>query len=206
METIHYNILDTQRIDILPLLKSFTDRGFYLAGGTALALQIGHRDSIDFDFFTESPIDTTRLFDEVLRIFSGHNVVKVQEEHNTLGIIVDERIKISFMYYPYELLKPYVVTEYLNLASIADIACMKCSAITSRSVEKDYVDMYFILQEISLVEIITLCQVKYPSIDTNLILKSLVYFDDVEHESIIYKENHDTDFETIKQFLRKVVR
>lgn len=202
---MHWNILDDNRKSILPLFSQLGGYGFYLAGGTALALHIGHRDSIDFDFFTEQIIDTEKLFQEVQQVFSDHTVIKIQEEKNTLGIIVDNSIKISFMTYHYSLLKPVIETEYFKMASIADIGCMKCSAITSRGVMKDYIDLYFILQSMSLKELLALCTIKYPSIDTNLIAKSLVYFDDLEQEQVIYKENHGIDFELVKSFLKKEV-
>lgn len=202
---MHWNILDQHRKNILPLFSQVGEYEFYLAGGTALALHIGHRDSIDFDFFTKDPIDTQKLFEKIQEVFSTHNIIKIQEEKNTLGILIDGSIKISFMTYSYSLLKPSLVTEYFSIASIPDIACMKCSAITGRGAMKDYVDLYFILQSMSLKELLALCTLKYPSIDTNLIAKSLIYFDDLEEEQIIYKENHDIRFEEIKNFLKKQV-
>jgi hypothetical protein len=81
---MHLEILDDNRKKILPLLSKIDGR-FYLAGGTALALQIGHRDSIDFDFFTDSDINTEKLFDSVVEIFKDHKVVKTYTEKNTLG-------------------------------------------------------------------------------------------------------------------------
>lgn len=71
MIAMFYNILDQKRLALLPLFKSFKE-GFYLAGGTALALQIGHRDSVDFDFFSEEDIDTKELFERLRKIFAGH--------------------------------------------------------------------------------------------------------------------------------------
>lgn len=74
-----YDILDKKRIKILPLLKSFKNR-FYLAGETALALQIGHRDSVDFDFFSKNDFDTINLFKEIKDVFKECKIVKIQEE------------------------------------------------------------------------------------------------------------------------------
>lgn len=205
---MHWNILDEHRKNILPLLAKLVSDfnvDFYLAGGTGLALQIGHRDSIDFDFFTKNEFDTMSLFEVCLKIFKDFKVQKTQESKNTLSILIDESIKISFMTYSYELLKPLVVSEYFPIASAEDIGCMKLSAITSRSAEKDYVDLYFILQKISLRDLLALCAVKFPSIDTNLVLKSLVYFEDIVPESILYKEGHNTDFVVIQNFLKEKV-
>lgn len=83
---------------------------------------------------------------------------------------------------------------------------MKLSAITSRWVEKDYVDLYFILQTMPLSELLRYCTQKYPTLDKSVILKSLVYFDDVLQEPILFKEGHDVSFETVKAFLRKTVK
>ncbi len=202
---MHWDILDQKRKDILPILGGITVYNFYLAGGTALALQIGHRDSIDFDFFTEVDIDTEKLFDHISELFGLDRIVKVQEEKNTLGIIVDNEIKISFMSYKYKMIKPFVNTDYFKMASILDIACMKCSAISSRSAMKDYVDMYFILKDFTLSDVLKYSKEKLPTLDTNLILKSLVYFDDIEKEEIIYKNQMQISFEEIKSSLRKKV-
>lgn len=195
-----YNILDEERLNILPLLKIFKE-DFYLAGGTALALQLGHRDSVDFDFFSKNNIDTEELFKKLENIFKEYKIRKVQEEKNTLTIIAGENVKISFFTYEYQLLKPLIEEQYLNLASAEDIACMKLSAIVSRSTEKDYIDLYFILQKYSLSSLLELAQEKFPSVDKNLILKSLVYFDDITEEVIIFKNNKNVSFKRVKKFL-----
>ncbi len=82
---------------------------------------------------------------------------------------------------------------------------MKLSAITSRSVEKDYVDLYFILKDIPLDELLLLSERKLPTLDQTLILKALVYFDDVLREPILFKEGHGISFEDIQSFLRTIV-
>ena len=83
-----YNILDKKRLSILPLLNNFK-KDFYLAGGTGLALQLGHRDSIDFDFFSKKDINTTELFLKIKQVFRGHKIKKVQEIKNTLTVFID---------------------------------------------------------------------------------------------------------------------
>jgi Nucleotidyl transferase AbiEii toxin, Type IV TA system len=140
---LHYDILDAKRKEILPLFQTVTDWGYYLAGGTALALILGHRDSIDFDFFIPEPIDTALLYKKCEELFSEHKLLRTQEEPNTLGLLIDNEIRLSFMTYNYPLVTPLTATEYFSLASLTDIGCMKISAITSRNVYKDYVDLYF---------------------------------------------------------------
>ena len=97
-------------------------------------------------------------------------------------------------------------SDYFNIASIIDIGCMKLSAITSRHLEKDYIDLYFILQRISISELLENFIKKYTNIDRTLILKSLVYFDDIVEEPILFKENNNVSLEKIKNFLQKTVK
>ncbi|PIS07966.1 hypothetical protein COT78_00585 [Candidatus Berkelbacteria bacterium CG10_big_fil_rev_8_21_14_0_10_43_13] len=200
----HWEILDQKRLDLLPLFKPFKD-DFYLAGGTALALQIGHRDSIDFDFFSSRSFSTEELFHKVEQVFADHRIVKTQEEKDTLTLVVDENIKLSFFSYPYRLVEPLLDENNFNMASVGEVGAMKLSAITSRSVLKDYVDLYFILHDISLENLFEIATEKFPTINTNTILKSLVYFDDIEIEPILFKSD-EIDLETIKKYLADTVK
>lgn len=200
-----YNILDKKRLNILSLLRSFKDN-FYLAGGTSLALQIGHRDSIDFDFFSEGDIHTEELFERLRKIFEEHKLLKIQEEINTLTVLIDESVNVSFFTYKYKLIDKTISDKNLTYASIADIGCMKLSAITGRASNKDYIDLYFILKLFSLSDLLDKAHGKYPQLDRNLILKSLVYFEDVMQEKIIFKNNNDIAFEEVKKRLKSEVK
>jgi hypothetical protein len=202
---LFYDILDKKRINILPLFKHFK-KDFYLAGGTSLALQIGHRDSIDFDFFTQNSFSTPKLFEKILKIFAEYEIQKIQEEKDTLTVLLDSKIKLSFFAYQYKLIDQLIDADNFYLASINDIGCMKFSAIIGRSTLKDYVDLYFILQEIKLITLLKLAIRKFHNIDENLILKSLVYFDDLEIEPIKFKHNKKISLEKIKTFLNKEVK
>jgi len=200
-----YNILDKKRFDILPLFEELK-KDFYLAGGTALALQIGHRDSVDFDFFSEQDINTKGLFERLRDILKGHILLNIQEEFNTLTVMVDAVIKVSFFTHKYKLIKETIYDGNLSLASIEDIGCMKLSAITSRASNKDYIDLYFILKHLSLSSLLDNAYVKYPTLERNLILKSLVYFEDITLEKILFKNNNNINFEEVKDKLRSEVK
>mgnify|MGYP001595150747 CR=1 FL=1 len=200
-----YNILDTDRKKLLPFLTTFKQH-YYLAGGTGLALQIGHRKSEDFDFFTLQPFSTTDLFDEVQKYLVNRTLVKIQEEKNTLIILVNDVIKISFFYYPYPLLEPLLEQKSVKIASVVDIGCMKLSAIVSRATLKDYVDLYFILKSVSLKELLEKSKQKHPTLDTNLVLKSLIYFDDVDTDPMEFMPDHIVSFDQVKTFLTQEVK
>lgn len=202
---ITYNILDKKRISILPFLKHFKD-DFYLAGGTALALQIEHRDSVDFDFFGPKNIDTKKLFEEITQIFENHKIIKIQEDKNTLTVLIDNDIKLSFFGYKYNLLNKVVEDENIRLASMEDIGCMKLSAITSRASNKDYIDLYYILQKVDLNELLKKATEKFPDLDKNLILKSLVYFEDIDIEPISFKNKNFVNMDDVKEFLKNKVK
>lgn len=205
MQSLHWSILDDERLAVLPLLKESTKGGFYLAGGTGLALMLGHRDSVDFDFFLTGDFDSTALTQYLESLFSGHILSITQQDTNTVSCLIDETIQLSFLGYRYPLVRPLIESAFFPIASIEDIGCMKLSAITSRSVEKDYIDLYFILKHVSLTDLLALSAEKHPTLDTGLILKSLVYFDDVQREPILFKEGHHATFEEVKEFLRAEV-
>jgi hypothetical protein len=204
MAKIFYQILDKKRIEILDSFLFFK-KDFYLAGGTGLALQIGHRDSIDFDFFTRNDFDTIFLFNKLKEIFIGRKIEKTQEEKNTLSVIIDDEVKISFLRYDYRIIGDFIDTDYFRIASIEDIGCMKCSAIVSRSLLKDYVDLYYIIKEIGLSNLLDICKKKFKDVDISLILKSLIYFDDIVKEKIDFKNSNKINLKEVQYFFKKEI-
>lgn len=203
---IHWNTLDSKRQSVLPLLKELSEEGFYLAGGTGLALLIGHRDSVDFDFFKKDNFDHEAFIQKLKSVFKNHEIEITQMEKNTVSCKIDDDIYLSFFAYNYELLKPLIKTEYFEIASIDDIACMKLSAISSRAEEKDYVDLYFISQKITLKDLIHSCQKKYPIINEAVLLKALPSVHDVEKEHIGFKKGNKISLEEIGKYFDKSVK
>lgn len=154
---------------------------YYLAGGTAVALQLGHRISEDLDFFTGEPFATTVL---KLRIQEAGVFELPDERWGTLHGIFNG-IKVSFLYYKYPLLFPPVSFLGASVAQIKDLAPMKIEAIASRGSRKDFYDLYFINREVvSLKECLKLYCQKYAGVNFSLyhILRSLTYFLDAEKE------------------------
>ena len=200
---MHYEVLDKKRQALLPALGAFKE-DFYLAGGTALALQIGHRVSVDFDFFTERDFETAELYERIQKVFG--EVPRTQESSGTLAIVVQNDVRVSFMEYHYPLLGTCVDTEHLRLASISDIGCMKLSTIVSRAELKDYVDLFFIFKQISLTQLFIDLFKKMPSLDQNFVLKALVSFEDITIEPVDFIKGNEVTFDEIQKAIIKSVK
>lgn len=164
----------------LELLNSFCTHpkltDFFLVGGTALALQLGHRISIDLDFFSVKPLKT----DELIGILEEeYNAEIFQLTDNAIvGKVKD--VKIDFIAHQYPLLNELKMENDIRLSSLDDIAAMKLNAIKNRGSKKDFIDLYFLLKQFTLTEMLSLVNKKYPNNVDVLTLKSLVYFDDAE--------------------------
>ena len=206
MDKLKLFVLSENRKKIIPSFVTWKNE-FYLAGGTGLALQIGHRDSVDFDFFTNNSFDPNKLIKKLTKIFDRNSFKVIQIEKNTLSILLNLEIKISFMTYDYSIVSPFISTEYLNIASIPDIACMKLSTIMQRSALKDYVDLYEIMKIYTLEQLLSFTKKKYPMIDSTIILKSLSYLEDIVDEPLIYKnEELKPSINVLKQFFQNEVK
>jgi len=178
---MHFNsVLDKERLSILPKLKKIPS-SFYLSGGTALALQLNHRISIDFDFFSPDAFDTQELIEKLsFDVFEGDSFKIVQEAENSLDIVTEKAVKISFFRYRYLPLFPLIQTPYFKVADKLDIGASKLIAIAQRSSQKDFFDLYYLLQHFSLEKIFDVAALKYPSFNPVLYLKALTYFDDCD--------------------------
>jgi len=169
---------------ILALLeKSGIIQKAYLAGGTALALQLGHRISYDLDFFTQEEFDEQALLPEIEKI-SNFQLERLAWR-TILGKFKD--VKFSIFYYKYPLLYSAKKFGMINITDIRDIAAMKIAAIASRGTKRDFVDLYFICREtMSLSDVIRVYDEKYRNLATTEIhiMKSLVYFEDAEPDEM----------------------
>jgi hypothetical protein len=155
---------------------------FYLAGGTALALQMGHRRSIDLDFFSPTEdIPTIRpQLENALKIFA---FTLADSSWGNLVYTVND-VRVGFYGYGYPLIKPLIETGALRLAAKEDIALMKLDTLLSRAARKDFYDLYFICQEIPIRHLFDLAPQKYPSVRDfeAQVVKRLVFFDSAEYD------------------------
>lgn len=155
---------------------------FFLVGGTALAIQIGHRKSIDLDFFTQEAFDEDSLLERIKnRLGTGSQIEVVGRANQTLNVIVDS-VKVDLLRYSYPLLQPVVVQPDYTMLAKEDIVAMKLSAITNRGSQKDFYDLYFLLDDFELKEMLEFYRGKFQGHDPFFVLRSLVYFDDADSE------------------------
>ena len=170
-------ILDSKRKKLLSKLGFLNKQGFYMAGGTALALQIGHRTSLDFDFYINKKFDSAKLYQELRKRFE--KVILLQKAEDTLIVKLNE-VAASFFYYSYPMVFPPAEINGLRIASKQDIAAMKIIAVSDRGTRRDFVDVYFLMKEFSLENIFSFVKQKYPEFNIYVGLRGLTYFADAD--------------------------
>src|SRR3990167_419519 len=176
----------------------------YLAGGTALALQTGHRISVDLDFFTQHEFSEENLSKKLTSL--SEFVQEGVAEQTVWGQI--GKTKFSIFYYKYPLLGKTMPFESIQLASLSDIAAMKIHAIEGRGTRRDFVDVYFLAKKYTLEEMLEFYQRKYAVLEDHLysILRSLDYFEDAEQENQMPNMLIEIDWEEVKEYFRKETR
>lgn len=135
---LHQETITKKMHDIASVIYYQFDTDYYLAGGTSIALLLGHRESIDLDYFIQKDIDTNTLKRTIKEIWS--NVIFTYEEKNTLWCDI-EGVKVSFISRKDMLIEPVIVEDVFRLASLSDSVVMKLNALCSREEYKDYYDI-----------------------------------------------------------------
>ena len=177
--------IQTVQPDTLELLKAISAqpevKELRLVGGTALALQYGHRQSVDLDFFGRLPEDKDELIDVVRRV---RDVTVLNRSKSILQMVVNQ-VKVDFVDYSrYPWIDEPILGDGFVLASDKDIAAMKINAIMGRGTRKDFIDLYLLLQHYSLTQIMDFYRQKYPEFSEYRALISMTYFDDAEMQDL----------------------
>ena len=183
--------LPEHSLELLKRLSPVLEKGgFYLAGGTALALRLGHRISVDLDFFSSASFDPDQLLLKLQAL--GKAPIHVFQKTEGSLCIQMQQTKVEIFHYPYPQLKPVESIEGVTLASLIDNGVMKFSALVNRGTKKDFSDMAALLKIHQLPDWISYYQEKFPHSDTFMLTKSLVWFDDAEHDPDPKMLNHQT--------------
>lgn len=177
---LQYETIEPATLELLKklMLQPFLNK-FCLVGGTAIALQLGHRISDDLDMFTLEDFDSDKLLIRLRNHFK-HIEPKVKTT-NTL-ILTLENIKTDFIKFHYPFSYPFVVYDNIRLLNLKDIAPMKLDAITGRGKKKDFYDLYFLLQQFTLPGMLKLYREKYHHATIFHVIKSLIWFADAEKD------------------------
>lgn len=174
---------------------------FNLVGGTALALQMGHRNSIDIDLFGNKEIHSDLFINKL----SDLGQIKVLQSTKNILVTNINNIKVDFVNYKYPLLSECLFEDNIRMLSKRDIAAMKLNAIAGRGSKKDFIDLYFLLKEFSLEQILSSYEEKYKDGSVFMVQKSLTYFDDADLQQQP-KMFIDFDWENCKKTILKQVK
>lgn len=191
---------------LFPKLSHFKDT-FYLAGGTGLALQIGHRVSVDFDLFSESSIKKT-LFKKIEAVFAGETREVLVNNSSELTMVIGG-VKFTFLHYPFPVILPFEVSGPIQTLSVQEILASKAYTIGRRGELKDYIDLYVGLNggHSSLREIIALATKKFGgAFNDRLFLEQLVYLDDIDEVGITMTSGQSPSRMELAEYFRTVIR
>ena len=201
MPHMHKEILTREQVLLLPLLVQFK-KDWGLVGGTAVALHIGHRESIDFDLFSYNPpfgnlalqrrIEKTRRIDEII----------VNKEGEFTFLI--DSVKFTFFHYPFDIDYSESFESVARLPTLLTLSAMKAFAIGQRNKWKDYVDMYFIIRDHYSVEKISghAHMLFGDRFNGRMFRNQLSYFDDINYkEIVIFKPGFEVSDEEVKRAL-----
>ena len=174
---------------------------FTLVGGTALALQLGHRISVDLDFFGQREVGS----DEFYELTRSLGKIRLMSRSGNILVMDINGVKVDFINYRYLFLKDPLIYGKIRLASLEDIGAMKLAAITGRGRKRDFFDLYFLLKHFPLSSLLVYYRDKYPDGSDFLVMRSLTYFADAEQD-----ENPTmvipTEWDGVKSIILKEVK
>ena len=179
---LHRNTVEGRTFDLfVELSKDPKLKNFFLVGGTALSLQLGHRKSVDLDLFTHESFDPKSLTDHLKTAYANRKIEVEYQFSNTLMVKIDD-IKVDFIRHTYPLLKPLIHSGPLRLASLDDIGAMKVNAIVQSGERmKDFVDIAEIARHRTIYQVVDAYRQKYPEgVPEGFASKAISYFNDVE--------------------------
>jgi len=186
-----------QRLQAQPELN-----GYHLVGGTSLALQLGHRDSIDIDLFTQQEFNDEDLMPFLHKKFG---IIEKFRRRNTIIGFINE-VKVDFISHPHPFVREPISEEGITFLSKEDIAAMKLNAIIQSGQRlKDFIDIYFLLEHFSVNDMLHFFSVKYDYTDPLIALKALTWFDDIDETVDQPKLLKPLSIEQIKQRIKAAV-
>ena len=177
---LQQNAVASATLELLKTICAISElESFGLGGGTSLALRMGHRLSIDLDFFTNTNFNTGLVFQIITKKFPSAELLF--EQNQTMMFTIND-VKVDFILYPFTWLHPFDIIEGTRLLSIEDIVPMKLQAASNRNAKKDYWDIASLLNEYSLDKMLKIFTDKFPQVDIGFIIHSLTNFEKADTE------------------------
>ena len=176
---LYYSTIEPETLELLKKLQQLSSlQNTRLVGGTSLALQIGHRISIDIDLFGNITAEEDILIEELNTL----GTLKIIKNSKNVRIYLLNNIKVDLVNYAYPWLENAVYEDDICMAGLKDIAAMKLAAVTGRGSKKDFIDICFLSRKYTLKEMLSFYAEKYPEGSDFMVLKSLSYFEDAEQD------------------------
>lgn len=200
---IHFETLSSEQVNILLDIQDIS-RDFLLVGGTAIALHLGHRKSIDFDFFSDQEFDMDSLKNKLRKKLTFDKILIDKANEFTF---ISKGVKITYLYYLFPIRDNLTQAEYrLQLPDLITLLAMKIYALSRRSKWKDYVDIYFGLQRFTLDAIISKAKIIFGNeLNEKIIRTQLAYFKDIDYtEEVIYMPGYDITQDSIQNYLTEI--
>ena len=197
---MHFEILTAQQRELLPFIASFR-RSFYLVGGTAIAMHIGYRRSIDFDLFTFKKMNRSRIKQKVFEL--PYRKQTIFDDIDQVHFLIND-VKTTFFYYPYPVEHCEMLRNVISMPSLLSLSAMKAFALGRRAKWKDYVDLYFILKDyFSIKDISTKAEQIFGQLfSEKLFREQLAFHKDIDYsEPVEYMPGFDVAEQDVKDFL-----
>lgn len=203
---LHTNTVEPGTLGLLKSIMAVPElEGFNLAGGTSLALQIGHRVSVDLDLFGARPFER----DEILGLVEDIGEYRVIHQTKNILVLNIEGVKVDFVNYKYPLIREVKREMGIRLLDLPDIGAMKLGAITGRGRKRDFTDLFFLLKRYSLEELLGFYNEKFKDGSEFLVTRSLTYFEDAETDEtqqLFQKADWPLVKKTIQDEVKKLFR
>jgi len=200
MRKLHKEVLTKEQAKLLPLLEKFS-KDFGLVGGTAIALQVGHRQSIDFDLFSLKPFENTKIRRKIQSVKKIDRVIRDEDGQFTFLI---GAIQLTFFHYPFSIKFDKWLDSIIAMPNLLTLAAMKAYALGRRAKWKDYIDLYFIMKHFHAISEVTKKggEIFAGEFNEKIFREQLSYFRDIDYsEEIIYTDGFKVDDKVIKKEL-----
>lgn len=197
------DILTEKQIELLPLIKEFKSE-FYLVGGTAIALYLGHRHSIDFDLFKTGALNQKKITEKIKKFKFQHRLI--HQEDDQIHLYVND-VKMTFFSFGYDIPHPVKFSDIVTLPSLLDLTAMKAFALGKSAKWKDYADMYFLLKKhFNFREVSARTKELFAEMFSEKLFKQqLCFFKDIDYtEEVQYLQGFSVKEEEVKNFLTDV--